>query len=96
VARAQAFASVGELITSGTEIHAAELLLRRRSTGGRHGLFDAGWHVNLQKPLPMTSRARAAWPTKLSGEVFNSGDGELPVYEPLQKLKAVVESGVLA
>jgi len=40
----------------------------------------------------MTSRARSAWPTKLSGEVFTPVMETTWFYEPLQKLKAVVES----
>jgi len=48
---AQAFASVGELITSGTEIHAAELLLPTTLTRRSSWPVDAGLHVNLQKPF---------------------------------------------
>jgi len=71
---AQAFASVGELITSGTEIHAAELLLPTTlNEEVVMACLTQGWHVNLQKPFANDPRARSAWPTKLSGEVFNSG-----------------------
>jgi predicted dehydrogenase len=94
---AQAFASVGELITSGTEIHAAELLLPTTlNEEVVMACLTQGWHVNLQKPFAndLASAQRMADEAERRGLQLRVMENYL-FYEPLQKLKAVVESGVL-
>ena len=92
---AETFASVSELGASGIELDAVEALLPiALHAHGVSELLDRGWHVNLQKPIcndldeaaAMVAAARAA------GRHLRVMENYL-FYEPLQRLKVVVDSG---
>jgi predicted dehydrogenase len=92
---AAAFASVEELAASGLEVDAVEALLPiPLHVDGVIELLGNGWHVNLQKPMA-NDLAGAA---KML-EAAASFDRQLRVmenyifYQPLVRLKEVVESG---
>jgi len=92
---AKVFASVAELAASGLEVDAVEALV----PVGLHAdvvveLLGHGWHVNLQKPLctDLRGAARMLGTAAASGRVLRVMENYL-FYEPLQKLKAIVESG---
>jgi predicted dehydrogenase len=93
--QALTFSSVDELIASGLDVDAAEMLLPARLHGeGVPQLLSQGWHVNAQKPM-CNSLTEARQLT----EAADKGDRILRVmdnylfYQPLHKLKAIVESG---
>jgi predicted dehydrogenase len=92
---ASTFASIAELAASGLELDAVEALLPiPLHVDGVSELLDQGWHVNLQKP--MCNDLIGA--TRLL-EAAMSSDRQLRVmenyifYEPLVRLKEIVESG---
>ena len=94
---ARTFGSAAELAASGLEVDAVEGLLPiPLHTAGVVELLGYGWHVNLQKPM---CNDLADAQTMLDAAEAN--DRQLRVmenylfYEPLQKLKATVESGEL-
>ncbi len=92
---ARTFATVAELASSGLEVDAVEALLPiPLHVEGVIELLGNGWHVNLQKPLcnDLASASRML-------DAARANDRQLRVmenyvfYEPLVKLKEVVESG---
>jgi predicted dehydrogenase len=92
---ARTFATVDDLAASGVEVDAVEALLPiPLHVEGVIDLLDHGWHVNLQKPMcnDLSSAARML-------EAAEANDRQLRVmenyifYEPLVRLKEVVESG---
>ncbi len=92
---ARTFATVAELASSGLEVDAVEALLPiPLHVEGVIELLGNGWHVNLQKPLcnDLASASRMV-------DAARANDRQLRVmenyvfYEPLVKLKEVVESG---
>ena len=92
---ARTFASVADMAASGLEVDAVEALLPiPLHVDGVVELLGHGWHVNLQKPM-CNDLAGAA--RMLEAAVDN--DRQLRVmenyifYEPLVRLKRVVESG---
>jgi predicted dehydrogenase len=94
---AKTFASAAELASSGIEVDAVEALLPvQLHTDGVIEMLGYGWHVNLQKPLCsdladahlMLAAARA------NDRVLRVMENYL-FYQPLRKLKAIVESGEL-
>ena len=94
---ARAFSSVEELAASGLEVDAVEGLLPiPLHVGGVIELFSHGWHVNLQKPMcndlagaeAMIAAARA------HDRQFRVMENYI-FYEPLVRLKKVVESGAI-
>ena len=87
--------SVAELAASGVEVDAVEALLPTPlHTDGVVEMLDAGWHVNLQKPM-CDDLAGA----RLMLDAAERNDRVLRVmenyvfYEPLVKLKEIVHSG---
>ncbi len=91
------FASVGELAASGLQVDAVEALLPAPLHGdGIPELLDFGWHVNAQKPLcnDLTEAQRILDAAKANDRVLRVMENYL-FYEPLNRLKAVVESGEL-
>ncbi|HEX4493534.1 MAG TPA: Gfo/Idh/MocA family oxidoreductase [Acidimicrobiia bacterium] len=94
---ARTFASVAELIASGLEVDAVECLLPiPLHVDGVIELLDAGWHVNLQKPMcnDLASAQRMLDAAASNDRVLRVMENYL-FYEPLRKLKATVESGEL-
>jgi predicted dehydrogenase len=94
---ARGFASVDELAASGLGVDAAEVLLPIvLHEKGVTQCLALGWHVNLQKPfandLPSAERMVAA--ARLNGRQLRVMENYL-FYEPLRKLKEVVDSGEL-
>ena len=95
--QAQTFASAADLAASGLTVDAAEVLLPiPLHVEGVCEMLGYGWHLNLQKP--MCSELGEA---KQMLERGQTNDRVLRVmenylfYQPLQKLKATVESGDL-
>jgi predicted dehydrogenase len=94
---ARAFDSVDELAASGLGVDAVEVLLPiALHEQGVTQCLAQGWHVNLQKPfandLPSAQRMIAA--ARLNGRQLRVMENYL-FYEPLRKLKEVVDSGEL-
>lgn len=94
---ARCFASVAELASSGLEVDTVEALLPvPLHVEGVVELLDHGWHVNLQKPLcsDLAGANRMLEAARSSGRVLRLMENYL-FYEPLLRLKAVVEAGEL-
>jgi predicted dehydrogenase len=92
---AHTFASVTELKASGLEVDAVEALLPiPLHTDGVVELLDHGWHVNLQKPMcnDVPSARRMLEAAHANDRVLRVMENYL-FYEPLRRLKAVVEAG---
>jgi predicted dehydrogenase len=94
---ARTFASAAELATSGLEVDTVEALLPiPLHTEGVIELLGYGWHVNLQKPMcnDLESAQRMLDAATTNDRLLRVMENYL-FYEPLQKLKATVESGAL-
>jgi predicted dehydrogenase len=94
---AQSFASVDELIASGIELDAVELLLpTTQNEPVVMACLTQGWHVNLQKPFAndLASAKRMTSEAHRQGLRLRVMENYL-FYEPLQKLKSIVDSGEL-
>jgi predicted dehydrogenase len=94
---AQRFASVAELAASGLEVHAVEALLPIAShADGVVELLGHGWHVNLQKPISsdLVEALRMIDAASDGGVALRVMDNYL-FYEPLVRLKAIVDDGVI-
>ena len=94
---AQAFASVAELAASGLEVDAVEALLPiPLHCDTVIEMLGSGWHVNLQKPIcnDLAGAERMIEAAETSGKQLRVMENYL-FYEPLQKLKATVDSGEL-
>jgi predicted dehydrogenase len=95
--QARTFVSVDALIASGIELDAVELLL---PTTENETIVMAclghGWHVNLQKPFAndLASAERMTLEAQRRGLRLRVMENYL-FYEPLQKLKTIVDSGEL-
>ena len=94
---AQTFASLDELVSSGLDVDAVELLLP--TTENEKVATDClarGWHVNLQKPFAndLASATRMMRAAREGGAQLRVMENYL-FYEPLLKLKQVVDSGEL-
>lgn len=94
---ARAFRSIEELSASDVQLDAVEVLLPiGLHEEGVIRCLESGWHVNLQKPIAndVASALRML-------DVARANDRQLRVmenylfYEPLRKLKDVVDSGAL-
>jgi predicted dehydrogenase len=92
---AKTFASVDELASSGLEVDAVEALLPvPLHSDGVVELLGHGWHVNLQKPMcsDLAEARKMLVAAESSGRVLRVMENYL-FYEPLRRLKAVVDSG---
>jgi predicted dehydrogenase len=92
---ARTFASAAELAASDVEVDAVEVLLPTpMHTDAIVELFGYGWDVNLQKPMcdDLEQASRMLQAAQDSGRQFRVMENYL-FYEPLKKLKEVVESG---
>jgi len=92
---AATFSSAAELAASGIQVDAAEVLLPvPLHADGVVEMLGWGWHVNLQKPMcnDLLDAQRMLDAAKASGRVLRVMENYL-FYEPLRRLKAVVESG---
>jgi predicted dehydrogenase len=92
---AQTFASIAELAASDVELDAVEALLPiPLHVEGVTELFSRGWHVNLQKPMcnDLASAQQLLDAAESSGCQFRVMENYI-FYEPLVRLKKVVESG---
>jgi predicted dehydrogenase len=92
---AHTFATVAELAASGLEVDAVEGLLPiPLHVDGVIELLSHGWHVNLQKPMcnDLASARRMLDAADAAGRQLRVMENYL-FYEPLRRLKAVVESG---
>jgi predicted dehydrogenase len=93
--RARAFTSIHELAASGLEVDAVEVLLPIvLHEQGVIECLDQGWHVNLQKPFAndVPSALRMLQAAERNGRQLRVMENYL-FYEPLRKLKEVVDSG---
>jgi predicted dehydrogenase len=94
---AATFASVAELAGSGLEVDAVEALLPITAhADGVAELVGHGWHVNLQKPmcLDLAEAAAMAGAARDAGVALRVTENYL-FYEPLQRLKQLVDDGEL-
>jgi len=92
---ARTFASAAELAASGIAVDAVEALLPiPLHADGVVELLGYGWHVNLQKPMcnDLASARRMLDAAGANDRVLRVMENYV-FYEPLRKLKAVVESG---
>jgi predicted dehydrogenase len=92
---AATFPSIAKLAASGIDIDTVECLMPAPlHEEGILQLLDQGWHVNAQKPMcnDLASAQRILDAAKASDRVLRVMENYL-FYEPLRKLKAVVESG---
>ena len=92
---AAAFASAADLAASGLEVDAVEALLPAPlHTDGVVELLGHGWHVNLQKPMcnDLADAQRMLDAARTNDRLLRVMENYL-FYEPLRKLKAIVESG---
>lgn len=90
-----AFASVSDLAASGLEIDAVEVLVPiPLHPEVVIEVLEHGWHVNLQKPIAsdLHDALRMVKVSEATGRALRVMDNYL-FYEPLRKLKEVVESG---
>lgn len=94
---AAVFSSPAELAASGLAVDAVEALLPvPLHPGGVVELLGHGWHVNLQKPMcsDLAEAGLMLDAARSSGRVLRVMENYL-FYEPLRKLREVVESGQL-
>jgi predicted dehydrogenase len=94
---ARAFATIDDLIASGLSIDAAELLVpTARNEAVVMACLAQGWHVNLQKPFAndLASATRMSDEARRRGLQLRVMENYL-FYEPLLKLKRIVDSGEL-
>jgi predicted dehydrogenase len=91
------FATIDEMVASGVEVDAVEVLLPiALHEEGAVQCLDAGWHVNLQKPVTndLASAERMRANVNSSGRQLRVMENYL-FYEPLERLKEIVDSGQL-
>ena len=94
---AATFPSIAKLAASGIDIDCVEVLLPSPlHADGVVELLEQGWHVNMQKPMchDLAQAERMLAAAKASGSALRVMENYL-FYEPLQRLKAVVDSGEL-
>jgi predicted dehydrogenase len=92
---AATFPSVKELAASGIDVDAAEALLPAAlHADGVPELLDLGWHVNTQKPMcnDLAGAKRMLAAAESAGRALRVMENYL-FYQPLCRLKAVVEAG---
>ena len=94
---AQTFASIEELAASGLDVDAVEVLLPIvLHEEGTIACLENGWHVNLQKPFAndVASAQRIIDAARRTNRQLRVMENYL-FYEPMRKLKEVVDSGDL-
>jgi len=94
---ARTFSSAAELAASGLEVDTVEVLLPiPLHADGVAELLGYGWHVNLQKPIcnDLADATRMLEAAEKSGRLLRVMDNYV-FYEPLMKLKDIVDSGEL-
>lgn len=94
---AATFASVADLAASGLDVDAVEALLPvPLHVDGVIELLGHGWHVNLQKPMcsDLADAGRMLAAAEAADRVLRVMENYL-FYEPLRRLKDVVESGAI-
>jgi predicted dehydrogenase len=94
---ARTFGSVDEFAASGLDVDAVEVLLPiALHEQGVMQCLNEGWHVNLQKPFAndLPSAQRMITAARVNGRQLRVMENYL-FYEPLRKLKEVVDSGEL-
>jgi predicted dehydrogenase len=94
---ARTFASVAELAASDLEVDAVEALLPiPLHVDGVIELLGHGWHVNLQKPMcnDLASAAQMLEAARAHDRLLRVMENYI-FYEPLVRLKEVVESGAI-
>ncbi|HEV3266925.1 MAG TPA: Gfo/Idh/MocA family oxidoreductase [Acidimicrobiales bacterium] len=94
---AGAFASIDDVVASGIQLDAAEVLLPiALHEAGTIQCLESGWHVNLQKPIAndLASAQRMVDSAGVNDRQLRVMENYL-FYEPLRKLKEVVDSGAL-
>ena len=94
---ARTFASAAELAASGLEVDAVEALLPiPLHTNGVVEMLGYGWHVNLQKPMcnDLASARAMLEAARANGRILRVMENYV-FYEPLRRLKEIVESGQL-
>jgi predicted dehydrogenase len=94
---ARVFASLDELVSSGLDVDAVEVLLPiALHEEGVLRCLAQGWHVNLQKPFAndLASARRMIASARANGCLLRVMENYL-FYEPLRRLKDVVDSGEL-
>jgi len=94
---ARTFASIAELAASGLEVDAVEALLPAPlHADGVTELLGHGWHINLQKPMcnDLVSANRMLDAATANGRHLRVMENHI-FYEPLVRLKEIVESGEL-
>ena len=92
---AMTFASISDLAAARLELDAVEALLPiALHADGVSELLDQGWHVNLQKPIcnDLDEAAAMVAAAASAGRHLRVMENYL-FYEPLQRLKEVVDSG---
>jgi predicted dehydrogenase len=92
---AATFASAADLAASGLAVDAVEVLLPAPlHADGVVELLGYGWHVNAQKPMcnDLVGAQRMLEAASITGRVLRVMENYL-FYQPLRKLKSVVESG---
>jgi predicted dehydrogenase len=94
---ARAFASIGDLAASDVAVDCVEVLvpiILHEEVASQ--CLSHGWHVNLQKPMAndLASAERMVAAARASGRQLRVMENYL-FYEPLGKLKQVVDSGEL-
>jgi len=96
-AHAQVFGSIEDLVESGLEVDAVEVLLPIvLHEEGTIKCLENGWHVNLQKPFAndLASAQRMVDAARRANRQLRVMENYL-FYEPLRRLKEVVDSGDL-
>jgi predicted dehydrogenase len=91
------FESVDELIASGLDLDAVEVLLpTTQNEAVVMACLAEGWHVNMQKPFAndVASAERMTREATRQGRQLRVMENYL-FYEPLQKLKMIVDTGEL-
>ena len=94
---ARSFATIGELAESDVDVDAAEVLVPIAAHESvAVACLGHGWHVNLQKPIAsdLASAQRIVDAARAARRELRVMENYL-FYEPLARLKAVVDSGEL-
>ena len=95
--QARVFATAADLASSGLAVDAAEVLLPiPLHAEGVCEMLGYGWHLNLQKPMcsDLSEAQQMLEAARVNDRVLRVMENYI-FYEPLQRLKETVDSGVL-